>query len=94
MVQVSTTVAAGFLPACSKKRARSMAGPRAFPGWCEAREPPAPGSRTGSPQQPEVAKSTKARDGFALIKQSERDQPDVVAASQRAGVPWTGLSLR
>ena len=39
-----------------------------------------PGSRTGSPQQPEVAKSAKARDGFALGKQSERDQPDVTAA--------------
>jgi len=32
------------------------------------------------PQQPEVAKSAKARDGFALGKQSERDQPDVAAA--------------
>ena len=39
-----------------------------------------PGSRTGSPQQPEVAKRAKARDGFALVKQSERDQPDVTAA--------------
>jgi hypothetical protein len=39
-----------------------------------------PGSRTGSPQQPEVAKSAKAKDGFALGKQSERDQPDVAAA--------------
>jgi hypothetical protein len=38
-----------------------------------------PGSRTGSPQQPEVAKSAKARNGFALVKQSERDQPDVAA---------------
>ena len=43
----------------------------------------APGSRTGSPQQPEVAKSAKARDGFALGKQSEGDQPDV-AATRRA----------
>jgi hypothetical protein len=39
-----------------------------------------PGSRTGSPQQPEVAKSAKARDGFALGKQSEGNQPDVAAA--------------
>ncbi|GDX95715.1 hypothetical protein LBMAG47_13790 [Planctomycetia bacterium] len=31
-----------------------------------------PGSRTGSPQQPEVAKRAKARNGFALGKQSER----------------------
>jgi hypothetical protein len=27
-----------------------------------------PGSRTGSPPQPEVANSVKARDGFALVK--------------------------
>ena len=39
-----------------------------------------PGSRTGCPQQPEVANSAKARDGFALVKQSERNQPDVAAA--------------
>ena len=39
-----------------------------------------PGSRTEGPQQPEGAKSAKARDGFALGKQSERNQPDVAAA--------------
>ncbi len=39
-----------------------------------------PGSRTGSPPPPEVANSAKARDGFALVKQSERNQPDVAAA--------------
>jgi hypothetical protein len=39
-----------------------------------------PGSRAGCPQQPEVANSAKARDGFALAKPSERDQPDVAAA--------------
>jgi hypothetical protein len=33
-----------------------------------------------SQQQPEVAKSAKATDGFALGKQSECDQPDVAAA--------------
>ena len=38
-----------------------------------------PGSRTGCPQQPEVAKSAKAKDGFALVKQPERHQPDVTA---------------
>jgi hypothetical protein len=42
-----------------------------------------PGWRTGSPPQPEVANSAKARDGFALVKKSERDQPDV-AATPRA----------
>ena len=39
-----------------------------------------PVSRTGSTQQPGVAKSAKARDGFALGKQPERNQPDVAAA--------------
>ncbi len=39
-----------------------------------------PGSRTGCPQQPEVANSAKARDGFALVKQSEGNEPDVAAA--------------
>jgi hypothetical protein len=38
-----------------------------------------PGSGTGCPQQPEVANSAKARDGFALVQQPERDQPDVAA---------------
>jgi hypothetical protein len=39
-----------------------------------------PGLRTGCPKQPEVANRAKARDGFALVKQSERDQPDIAAA--------------
>jgi len=55
-----------------------------------------PGSRTGSPQQPEVAKSAKARDGFALGKQSERDQPDVAAACwalERKLLPHPGHQL-
>ena len=48
-----------------------------------------PGSRTGSPQQPEVANSAKARDGFELVKQFERDQPDVTATTKgtRAETP-------
>jgi hypothetical protein len=65
---------------------------RAKPSWpSPACEPPVrrrpapagsrlaigPGLRTGSPPQPEVANSAKAGDGFALVKQSERDQPDV-----------------
>jgi hypothetical protein len=55
------------------------------------------GSRTGSPQQPEVAKSAKARDGFALGKQSERDQPDVTAAVwalERKLLPHPGQEFR
>jgi hypothetical protein len=57
----------------------------------------APGSRTGSPQQPEVAKSAKARDGVALGKQSEGDQPDVAAtrwALERKLLPNLGHEFR
>jgi hypothetical protein len=56
-----------------------------------------PGLRTGSPQQPEVAKSAKARDGFALGKQSEGDQTDVAAAPQalkRKLLPHPGHEFR
>jgi hypothetical protein len=56
-----------------------------------------PGSRTGSPQQPEVATSAKARDGFALGKQSERNQPDVAAAPralERKLLPRPGHEFR
>ena len=38
-----------------------------------------PGSRTECPPQPEVANSAKARDGFVLVKQSERNQSDLTA---------------
>jgi len=56
-----------------------------------------PGSRTGSPQEPEVAKSAKASDGFALGKQSERNQPDVAAtrrALERKLLPHPGQEFR
>jgi hypothetical protein len=56
-----------------------------------------PGSRTGCPQQPEVANSAKARDGFALVKQSERDEPDVTAAPRarkRKLLPHPGHQFR
>ena len=39
-----------------------------------------PGSRAGSPQQPEVAKSAKGRNGFALVKPLKAKQPDVTTA--------------
>lgn len=41
-----------------------------------------PGSRTGIPGQPKAAKTATARDGFARVTQSERDEPDVAAT------PW------
>ena len=56
-----------------------------------------PGSRTGCPQQPEVANSAKARDGFALVKQFERNQPDVAAtvrALKRKLLPHPGQQFR
>jgi hypothetical protein len=56
-----------------------------------------PGSRTGSLQQPQVAKSAKARDGFALEKQFEGDQPDVAAtrwALERKLLPHPGHEFR
>ena len=84
---------------------QSVGGPRAGEiGGCSSSSPRCvrifrigPGSRTGSPQQPEVAKSAKARDGFALEKQFEGDQPDVAAtrwALERKLLPHSGHQLR
>jgi hypothetical protein len=56
-----------------------------------------PGSRTGSLQQPQVAKSAKARDGFALEKQFEGDEPDVAAtrwALERKLLAYPGHEFR
>jgi hypothetical protein len=76
-----------FLEVTCTSSPQSFGGPRAGEtGGGSSRSPRwarifwiGPGSRTGSPQPPEVAKSAKATDIFALVKQSERDQPDVAA---------------
>jgi len=69
----------------ARSRPRSVGGPRGGEsGGGSSRSPRwvrifrvDHGSPTGSPQQPECAKSPKVTDGFALGEQSERDEPDV-----------------
>ena len=68
-----------FVPLSLRLRLRS--GSSGSPRWVRIFRI-GPGSRTGSPQQPEVAKSAKGRDGFALGRQSERNQPDVTTTGE------------